>query len=184
MGTLGVQEMIVIFLLALVLFGPKKLPELGRTIGKALTEFRRASSDLKATFEREMQTLERESESLKQVTDTAANAIYSQTSNFDYSYNEHSQVADASHAITDGHEAPPATNNPSTVGASEVPGAESNGTPTEPLAGEITASETTATETTATETASVAPHVPAAGVHPPAEETVPRSVTPEVSQHS
>ncbi len=59
MGTLGVQEMIAIFLVALVLFGPKKLPELGRTIGKAITEFRRASSDLKATFEREMQSLER-----------------------------------------------------------------------------------------------------------------------------
>ncbi len=54
MGTVGVQEMVVIFLVALVLFGPKKLPELGRTIGKAITEFRRASNDLKATFEREM----------------------------------------------------------------------------------------------------------------------------------
>ena len=50
MGTVGVQEMIVIFVIALVLFGPKKLPELGRTIGKAITEFRRASNDLKATL--------------------------------------------------------------------------------------------------------------------------------------
>jgi len=49
--------MIVIFIVALVLFGPKKLPELGRTIGKAITEFRRATSDLKSTFEREMQSL-------------------------------------------------------------------------------------------------------------------------------
>src|SRR5712672_1581468 len=54
MGTVGVQEMIVIFVIALVLFGPKKLPELGRTIGKAITEFRRASNDLKASFEREI----------------------------------------------------------------------------------------------------------------------------------
>jgi sec-independent protein translocase protein TatA len=67
MGPIGVQEMIAIFLVALVLFGPKKLPELGRTIAKAITEFRRASSDLKATFEREMQSLERESESIKDV---------------------------------------------------------------------------------------------------------------------
>ena len=162
MGTLGVQEMIVIFLLALVLFGPRKLPELGRTIGKALTEFRRASSDLKATFEREMQTLERESESLKQVTDTAANAIYSQATSFDYSYNEQAQ-------ITDGHEADPATTTPSTVGASEVPGAESNGT---------------TTETASAEPASAEPAVETAVVQPPAEETVPRSVNPEVSQHS
>ena len=55
MGPIGVQEMVAIFLVALVLFGPKKLPELGRTIAKAITEFRRASNDLKATFEREMQ---------------------------------------------------------------------------------------------------------------------------------
>ncbi len=68
MGPVGWQEMVIIFIVALVLFGPKKLPELGRTLGKAITEFRRASSELKATFEREMQTLERENESLKEVT--------------------------------------------------------------------------------------------------------------------
>ena len=70
-GTLGVQEMIIIFFVALVLFGPKKLPELGKTIGKAFTEFRRASNDLKSTFEREMQTLEREGESIQRAAETA-----------------------------------------------------------------------------------------------------------------
>ena len=70
MGTVGVQEMVVIFLVALVLFGPKKLPELGRTIGKAITEFRRASNDLKASFEREMHDLERETEALKEASPT------------------------------------------------------------------------------------------------------------------
>ena len=60
MGPIGVQEMIAIFLVALVLFGPKKLPELGRTIAKAITEFRRASNELKSTFDREMKALERE----------------------------------------------------------------------------------------------------------------------------
>ena len=68
MGPIGMQEMVVIFLVALVLFGPKKLPELGKTLAKAITEFRRAQSDLKATFEREMQALEKETESLKEVT--------------------------------------------------------------------------------------------------------------------
>ena len=63
MGSLGMQEMIFIFVLALLIFGPKKLPELGRTFGKALTEFRRASSELKTTFDREMANLERETES-------------------------------------------------------------------------------------------------------------------------
>jgi TatA/E family protein of Tat protein translocase len=60
--------MALIFIAALVLFGPKKLPELGRTIGKAITEFRRASNELKSTFDREMQTIERENESLRATT--------------------------------------------------------------------------------------------------------------------
>lgn len=60
MGPLGVGEMAFIFILALLLFGPKKLPELGKTIGKAMTEFRRAQSELKATFDREMSNIERE----------------------------------------------------------------------------------------------------------------------------
>src|ERR687890_2302485 len=68
MGPLGIPETIFIFVLALLIFGPKKLPELGRTIGKAMTEFRRASSELKATFDREMTQIERENESLKDVT--------------------------------------------------------------------------------------------------------------------
>ena len=75
MGPVGWQEMVVIFLVALVLFGPKKLPELGRTLGKAITEFRRASNELKSTFEREMQQLERENESLKEVTSGFTNEI-------------------------------------------------------------------------------------------------------------
>ena len=63
MGNLGMSEMIFIFVLALLIFGPKKLPELGKTLGKAMTEFRRASSELKTTFDREMANLERETES-------------------------------------------------------------------------------------------------------------------------
>jgi TatA/E family protein of Tat protein translocase len=85
MLSLGWQEMVVIFLAALVLFGPKKLPELGRTIGKAITEFRRASNELKATFDREMQTIERENESLRDTTqkyldDINGNSLSSSTS--------------------------------------------------------------------------------------------------------
>ena len=78
-GTLGVQEMMIFFFVALVLFGPKKLPELGKTIGKALTEFRRHSNDLKATSEREMHNLERETEPAQQ----AAQQIHGQISNVD-----------------------------------------------------------------------------------------------------
>ncbi|MEK7752476.1 MAG: twin-arginine translocase TatA/TatE family subunit [Acidobacteriota bacterium] len=81
MGPLGWQETVFIFVLALLVFGPKKLPELGKTIGKALTEFRRASSELKSTWDREMTNLERETESLKEVTSNVQNELT------DYSYN-------------------------------------------------------------------------------------------------
>ena len=60
MGPLGISEMIFIFVFALIIFGPKKLPELGRTFGKGMAEFRRASNELKSTFQREMDNIERE----------------------------------------------------------------------------------------------------------------------------
>lgn len=60
MGPIGIQEMLAIFVLALLLFGPKKLPELGRILGKAFSEFRRVKSELKSTFDTHMRELERE----------------------------------------------------------------------------------------------------------------------------
>ncbi|MGB9029407.1 MAG: twin-arginine translocase TatA/TatE family subunit, partial [Acidobacteriaceae bacterium] len=51
-------DSIFIFLLALVLFGPKKLPEIGRTIGKLLAEFRRASNEFKFQIQEELRTME------------------------------------------------------------------------------------------------------------------------------
>jgi len=85
LGTLGVQEMIFIFLLALVLFGPKKLPELGRTLGKAISEFRRAQSELKATFDREMQNLERDVQEQKEI---GSSSYRYDSYNYDYSSSE------------------------------------------------------------------------------------------------
>lgn len=84
-GPIGMPEMIAIFLIALLLFGPKKLPELGRTLGKAITEFRRASNELKATFESHLSELDKENESLKQAVNSYTNTDYS-SSNSSYSY--------------------------------------------------------------------------------------------------
>ena len=53
-GSLGLPEMLFILVVALLIFGPRKLPEIGRTMGKALGEFRRATSDLKRTLDVEM----------------------------------------------------------------------------------------------------------------------------------
>jgi sec-independent protein translocase protein TatA len=53
-GSLGMEELIVILLIALVLFGPRRLPELGRSLGKAIAEFKKATNDLHSTLEEEI----------------------------------------------------------------------------------------------------------------------------------
>ena len=114
LGTLGTPEMIFIFLLALVLFGPKKLPELGRTVGKAITEFRRASNELKSTFDREFKNLEADA-NLKEIRQD----LQLDTYNYDYSSYEHNY--ESSYAETyDG-----VVSNPTTESASATLDAES-----------------------------------------------------------
>lgn len=123
MGPLGWQEMVFIFILALLLFGPKKLPELGKTVGKALTEFRRASSELKATFDRELSSLEREDQSIREVTSQYDPSNYS----YNYDYNYESSYHDGGASSPSSSES--TATEPSTVGASATQGAEStNGT--------------------------------------------------------
>jgi sec-independent protein translocase protein TatA len=114
MGSLGVPEMVFIFVLALLLFGPKKLPEVGRTLGKAMSEFRRASSELKATFDREMKTLERETESIKEV----ASDYHNDTYNYDYSSYDSGYYGSESHDST--------ATEVTTASASATQGAESD----------------------------------------------------------
>ena len=53
-GPIGMQELIIIFVIALIVFGPRKLPELGKSLGKSLAEFKRASNDLRHTLEEEI----------------------------------------------------------------------------------------------------------------------------------
>ena len=57
---LSMPHLVIIFVVALLVFGPEKLPELARTFGKAMAEFRRATGDLRAGFEEHMRELERE----------------------------------------------------------------------------------------------------------------------------
>ncbi len=57
---LSIPHMIVVFIVVLVIFGPQKLPELARGLGKLMAEFRKASTDFKTAFEEEMRDLERQ----------------------------------------------------------------------------------------------------------------------------
>lgn len=72
MGSIGWQELILIFIVALIVFGPRKLPEIGKTIGKGMAEFKKASNELKQTWEDEVR-LDKEKEAITQIiTDTSA----------------------------------------------------------------------------------------------------------------
>ncbi|MGD0365795.1 MAG: twin-arginine translocase TatA/TatE family subunit, partial [Bryobacteraceae bacterium] len=113
-------EMIVIFLVALVLFGPKKLPELGRTLGKAITEFRRAQSELKATFDRELRNLERETEAPKEI----GGGYQYDNYNYDYSSSDAGTYGEP-YGSTATEPQDSTVTNTSTVSASATEGAES-----------------------------------------------------------
>jgi sec-independent protein translocase protein TatA len=53
-GSIGMQELIIIFVVALIIFGPRRLPDLGKSLGKSIAEFKRASNELRNTLEDEI----------------------------------------------------------------------------------------------------------------------------------
>jgi len=57
-GSIGGPEVILLFIAALLLFGPRRLPEIGRTLGKTMADFRRATNDFRVNLEREVQVEE------------------------------------------------------------------------------------------------------------------------------
>jgi TatA/E family protein of Tat protein translocase len=73
-GSIGMPELIIILVIALIIFGPRKLPELGKSLGRSLNEFKRASTDLQNTLEQEIR-LEEQKE--KQARDKEADGLAS-----------------------------------------------------------------------------------------------------------
>src|SRR3954470_19285679 len=68
-GSVGMPELLIILVIALIIFGPRKLPELGRSLGKSLGEFKRASNELRNTLEEEVR-IEEQREATHRVTAT------------------------------------------------------------------------------------------------------------------
>ena len=64
-GSIGMPELVIILVIALVIFGPRKLPELGRSLGKSLGEFKRASNELRNTLEEEVRVEEQRDQKAK-----------------------------------------------------------------------------------------------------------------------
>ena len=89
MGGLGMPEIMIIMVIALIVFGPRKLPELGKSLGKAMNQFKRASEDFKQTWEQEVE-VEKTKTSVASSSESSSNydshSGYDSGSSYDHSY--------------------------------------------------------------------------------------------------
>jgi TatA/E family protein of Tat protein translocase len=71
-GSIGMQELIIVFVIALIIFGPRRLPDLGKSLGRSIAEFKRASNDLRNTLEEEIRVDEQRQATTARSTPAAA----------------------------------------------------------------------------------------------------------------
>ena len=67
LGPIGMQELVIIFVIALIVFGPRKLPQLGKSLGRSIAEFKRASNELRSTLEQEIRVEETRKEIMEPI---------------------------------------------------------------------------------------------------------------------
>jgi sec-independent protein translocase protein TatB len=72
---LSVPHLIIIFLVALVVLGPEKLPEVARTLGKVMSEFRKVTTDFRSTLENEMNEIDRQAREKERLAREAAASV-------------------------------------------------------------------------------------------------------------
>jgi sec-independent protein translocase protein TatA len=77
-GSIGMPELIIILVIALIIFGPRKLPELGRSLGRSIGEFKRASNELRSTLEEEIR-IEEQREQRAAIRDEQDSAVAAAT---------------------------------------------------------------------------------------------------------
>jgi len=137
MGSLGWPEILIILVIALIIFGPRKLPELGKTLGQSLAQFRRASEDFKRTWEEEVEIEKRKLEApppatvdYSAVTDPYEGQDFSLDGSHTTAAAETSPLAEGSEQLVEGSEhtveiagdgsaESPSQDGPSTAGDSE-----------------------------------------------------------------
>lgn len=108
MGGLGFPELFFIFLLALIVFGPRKLPELGKTLGNALGQFKRASEDFKRSWEDEVELEKRRIVDPQPAPNTVAHTAPPEVIEADAAGEERAEADTLSHAtLPDPEDAPP-----------------------------------------------------------------------------
>ena len=75
-GSIGMPELVIILVIALIIFGPRKLPELGRSLGRSIGEFKKASNELRSTLEEEIRIEETQEQkaTMRQEQDSAVAA--------------------------------------------------------------------------------------------------------------
>ena len=109
MGNIGFPEMVVIFVLALLIFGPKRLPELGKSLGKGMAEFRRASSDLRNSIEREIESAQIPQNPIAEVVQDMRQAATSAANTATSTLNDVTNpLSDVSKSLTSGTDSPKA----------------------------------------------------------------------------
>ncbi len=167
MGPFAWDKMVLIFLVVLVLFGPKELPKVARTIAKFMNDFKRASSELKETWQRELSALEHETQDLRKELDVTNDLTQSSTGYNETSYHHDSSYDYGSYGYPD--------SSAEVAAAGAVTAAETAGEPAAEAATQATVEGPVADTTEPTGSAPAA--VEAVPVIAPAQGTVPTEVS-------
>ena len=94
MGPFAWDKMVLIFIVVLVLFGPKELPKVAKTIAKFMNDFKRASSELKETWQRELSALEQETQEIRKDLTAETDKLTQPGSGYNESYYHHDSSYD------------------------------------------------------------------------------------------